>query len=251
MNKILKNSLLISLCFLTASIFTSCQDTGPLIPAEDSTGQTMTDVEGNSYKTVTIGTQTWMAENFKATQFNDGTPITKWKFGEDWYYKPAAQPYFQWSSTADLNNFYEEELPFDFFGCLYNEFAILSGKLAPEGWKIPSEQDLLELKEFLSANGHQGNEGTALKATSKWGPYYLDGKYQDGNGTDDYGFNAIPSGYASAVGSSTGGGISINLATTTLNSDSSTRRILFLGDNTMTFYSNGVQLGSAIRLLKI
>lgn len=191
-----------------------------------------------------------MAESFKATKYNDGTSIAEWKFGEDWYYKPEAQSYFQWSSTADLNNLYEEELPFDFFGCLYNEFAILSGKLAPEGWKIPSEQDFLELKAFLAANGHEGNEGTALKSTTKWSPYYIDGEAQDGNGTDDYGFNAIASGYASAGGSSTGGGISVNLATTTLNSDSTTRRCLTLSDNKMNFYSNGVQLGSAIRLIK-
>ncbi len=248
----MKNILLISFCILTAFTFTSCQDTGPVIPSDDATDQTMIDVEGNSYKTVTIGTQTWMAENFKATQFNDGTPITEWKFGEDWHHRITGIPYFQWSSTADLNDFYDEELPFDYFGCLYNEHAILSGKLAPEGWKIPSEQDLLDLKEFLSKNGHQGNEGTALKATTKWGPYFVDGESQDqdGNGTDNYGFNAIPSGYASAGGTSTGGSISINLATSTLSSDSTTRRILVLSDNKMSFYSNGVQLGLGVRLLK-
>ena len=56
--------------------------------------------------------------------------------------------------------------------------------------------------------------------------------------------------YASSGGTSTGGGFTIHLATTTLSLDSTTRIVLVLSENRMNFYSNGVQLGSGVRLLK-
>lgn len=232
---------LLSVSLLTLLALTSCKDdiaTPTLEPRE-----TVTDVDGNTYATVKIGNQTWMAENLKTTKFNDGTAITEWKFGDDWYHRTTGIPYFQWSSTADLSNLYEEELPFDFYGSLYNEYALLSGKLAPEGWHIPSEAELLELQAFIASEGHQGEEGTVLKSTTGW-------SQSVGVGTDLYGFHALPSGYAAAGGSSTGGSITVNLATTDLNADSSNRKILTLSGATMEFYENSVSLGNGVRCLK-
>ena len=96
----------------------------------------VTDIDGNIYNTLKVGNQTWMLENLKTTTFNDGTPITEHLNGMDWGDLPNQTPQYQWADTSDLNNVVDEELPFDFYGAMYNHWAIESGKLAPEGLSL-------------------------------------------------------------------------------------------------------------------
>ena len=85
------------------------------------------DIDGNTYKTVTIGNQTWFAENLKTTKLNDRTDLEhlandgEWGLSDD----PAFSYYDNNSTNA--NN----------FGLLYNGHAIQSGKLCPDGWRVP------------------------------------------------------------------------------------------------------------------
>lgn len=204
----------------------------------------VTDIDGNTYKTITIGTQEWMLENLKTTTFNDGTPITEWTFGNDWYNGNNQVPYYQWAETSDLNNLYPDPLPFDFYGALYNEFAMASGKLAPTGWRIPTEQDFLDLESYIASNGQAGNEGNALKSTYGWSP-------SSSNGVDTYGFNGLPNGYVSAFGTATGVPIINSWATSETNTTNQTRRIVQLTDQSIIqFFDNGIQLGAGIRCIK-
>ncbi|SDD25274.1 fibrobacter succinogenes major paralogous domain-containing protein [Williamwhitmania taraxaci] len=98
----------------------------------DKTYGTMTDTEGNVYRTITIGTQTWMAENLRTTRYRNGDPIPsgendEWLFGEG---TPGAC--CRYKNTHDLDSVAT-------FGLLYNGFAVLDSRnLAPEGWHIPT-----------------------------------------------------------------------------------------------------------------
>ena len=218
-----------------------------LIPTSDSTVTfnfvDATDADGNNYGTITLGTQTWMLENLKTTTFNDGEAITEWTFGNDWFYQPDPVAYYQWAVTGDLNNLYEEELPFDFYGAIYNEASLASGKLAPIGWRIPTEQDFIELENFISNNGHLGNEATVLKSSYGWVPSI-------GNGTDLYGFNGLPNGYVSAGGTATGAQVICAWATSD-NPTSQTRRIVNLFDETIiVYFDNSILLGAGVRCIK-
>jgi len=115
----------------------------------------VTDVEGNIYNTVKIGTQIWMAENLRTTKYNDGINITL---------TPGSG---QWN---DLSNagfcWYDNDEPSfkELYGGLYNGYAVVSGKLCPDGWHIPEKQEWLVLREFLGdsvkAGGKMKEAGT-------------------------------------------------------------------------------------------
>ena len=152
---------------------------------------TLTDYELNTYLAVEIGNQVWMAENLKVTRYPDGNSIPKvtddaaWKHVKD---KSAEAAYCFYANDKDST-----------FGVLYSWPAALGGKdvdsnsnpsgiqgVCPAGWHLPSMAEWRELRDFISLDGYYRKEGKALKSTSAWA--------DDGNGTDDYGFCALPGG---------------------------------------------------------
>jgi uncharacterized protein (TIGR02145 family) len=230
---------LLPVLLLVLSLFISCSD-------DDNNQQeptTVTDIDGNVYNTITIGNQTWMLENLKVTTFNDGTPITLYEFSMDWLNLNNPQSLYQWANTDDLNNAIDFELPFDYYGAMYNHLALESGKLAPEGWRIPTTQDFIELEAYLNANGYAGIEATSLKSDSGW-------LSSSGNGTNEIGFNGLPNGYVSAVGTPTASEIICTWATSDV--ESNFRSVVQLFDESEILYSNNsILLGAGVRCIKI
>lgn len=210
----------------------------------DNTPLTVKDADGNVYNTVKVGNQIWMKENLKTTKFNDGTPITKYIFGMNWLDLNAPQALYQWAGTSNSNGVYPNPLPFDYYGAMYNHFAMESDKLAPIGWRIPSEQDFLILKNHLTNNGFAGKEALALKTNFGW-------IASSGNGTDAVGFRGLPNGYISAFGSAVSFEGTSNWATTNTNSVNKTRKIVTLfNKDTIFFENNAYQIGAGIRCIK-
>ena len=138
----------------------------------------------------------------------------------------------------------DEELPFDYYGAQYNHFAIETGKLAPLGWRIPTVQDFKTLEAFIASDGNNGKEASVLKTTSGWLP-------SSGNGTDGYGFNALPNGYVSAFGTSTFTEGICTWATSNVDLTNGTRSVINLYDqDTILYLDNAIQLGAGIRCIK-
>lgn len=217
--------------------------------SKDDTVETidiLIDADGNTYKTIKIGNQTWMAENLKTTKYNDGSPITEYDFSiHDWLNLNTPLALYQWVDTSDLNNLYPNRtLPEDFYGALYNHLAIASGKLAPKGYRIPTVQDFKELETYLKNNGFANIEGEALKSIDGWFA-------TSGNGTNSVGFNALATGYASAFGTSTFVGGSASFATTNYNASTQKRTAMTLFDTKIIqFDDNAIQIGLTIRCIK-
>ncbi len=115
----------------------------------------LTDVEGNKYKTVKIGNQTWMKENLRTTHFADGSPINYVRENADWIglNTPAAVWYNHDSAAAKTS------------GALYNWFAASSGKLCPAGWHVPRIQDWDTLVQYLGGDSIAGDK---LKSQTGW-----------------------------------------------------------------------------------
>jgi uncharacterized protein (TIGR02145 family) len=134
-------------------------------------GDDVEDVDGNTYKTVVIGNQIWMAENLKTTKFNNTTSIN---FGiENASWENNTNGTYTWYSN---NIDYKET-----YGALYSWHAVNTGMLCPAGWHVPTNTEWFSLVEYIG-----GQVGAALKATSGW--------TNNGNGTDKYGFTALPGG---------------------------------------------------------
>ena len=122
----MKNKPLLLILFLSISII--------------STAQTVTDVDGNTYNTVTIGTQVWMKENLKTTKYNNGTEIPNVTNKASWIALTTGA-YCNYDNSSSYASIY---------GRLYNYYAVIdSNGLCPIGWHVPSEAEFKELKDYL------------------------------------------------------------------------------------------------------
>jgi uncharacterized protein (TIGR02145 family) len=121
----------------------------------DKIATTITDVDGNVYNEIVIGSQTWMKENLKTTKFNDGTPIPLIISNNDWKYSLSASGYCWYNNDISNKNIY---------GALYNWPSIITNNLCPIGWHVPTKSDWSILTTFLGglsvAGGKMKETGT-------------------------------------------------------------------------------------------
>jgi len=142
-----------------------------------TTAETVTDKDGNVYQTVTIGTQLWMAENLRTTQYADGTPITLVNTVSDWNALTV---------TSEAYCYYNDD-PTTYastYGALYTWSAAMRSAassntnpsnvqgVCPDSWHLPSDAEwhamvlimdpsaVLSLTESSSAGGKMKEAGT-------------------------------------------------------------------------------------------
>ena len=161
-------------CLLIA--MPSCKKEAEVVVEEPTT---VTDIDGNVYPIIKIGSQIWTTVNLKTTRYNDGTVIptglddAAWTLG-------AADAYAIYNDDPANNTAY---------GKLYNWNAVATGKLAPKGWHIPSRVEWTALTNYLGTGA-----GGKMKSTSTlWNA--------PNTGADNSsGFAGLPGGYRGTTG---------------------------------------------------
>ena len=139
---------------------------------------TVADVEGNEYKTIVIGNQTWMAENLRATKYRNGDDI-------DTTYHPMSdltgeiEPKYQWPSG-------NEESLVKIYGRLYTWYAATDSRsICPEGWHVTTQDEWEILENHI---GDRSNGGK-LKET---GNKHWRKDESIAYATNESGFTALP-----------------------------------------------------------
>jgi uncharacterized protein (TIGR02145 family) len=171
--------------------------------------QTVTDIVGNVYFTITIGTQVWMKENLKATKYNDGIAIINITDNGIWYALTTG-------AYCDYNNTPANSTT---NGRLYNWYAVDNNALTkvvsnggknvcPTGWHVPTDAEWTTLENYLIANGYNWDGTTAgnkiaksMASTSGWTAFASLGTVgNDQASNNNSGFTALPSGYRTNSG---------------------------------------------------
>lgn len=124
----------------------------------------ISDIDGNKYQTLVIDKHEWMVENLRTTRFNDGTPITNITDKSEWV--RVTLPAYCWYDN-ELSNKPD-------YGGLYNWQAVSTGKLCPEGWRVPTDSEWTTLIEYLGGNN------AAFKEPEKTGFSAIPGGYRYG-----------------------------------------------------------------------
>lgn len=147
------------------------------------------DIEGNNYATVVIGTQTWMAENLKTATLKNGTTIPVHTNNSTW--GALTTPACAWYMNDPLYK--------NLYGTLYNWYTVNTGNLCPTGWHVPTDTEWNTLANFA---GGQMVAGGKLKETG-----FAHWSSPNAGATNEFGFTALPGGCRNVNGASIGIGI--------------------------------------------
>ncbi|SHI86142.1 fibrobacter succinogenes major paralogous domain-containing protein [Fibrobacter sp. UWP2] len=196
-------------------------------------GTVLDDRDGQTYKTVKIGDQWWMAENLNYEMdnsfcYNDSAEYCE-KYGRLYTWAAAMDSAGTWSTNGK--------------GCGYDQTCSPTYPVrgvCPEGWHLP---DTTEWNALFTAVGGQLTAGKVLKSTSGW--------YSSGNGTDAYSFSALPAGNRNRHGYFYNDGYNADFWSAT-EDDSSGAYYMYLGyDSEGAYLHDGYKIyGFSVRCLK-
>ncbi len=174
---------------LTANDSTVCAGTTVTLSVNLQQSNTVTDIDGNTYPTVQIGTQLWMQENLRTTKYSDGSNI------------PLVMDNAQWSSNSNNGTTFpmmcwynndQATYTANKFGALYNWDAVNpttngNKNVCPTGWHVPSDAEWTVLSNYL---GGRSVAGGKMKTT---GMQYWESP--NTGATNESGFSGLPGGY--------------------------------------------------------
>jgi uncharacterized protein (TIGR02145 family) len=195
---------------------------------------TVTDIDGNSYNIVQIGTQCWMQKNLKVTRYRNGDSITN------------ITNYTQWANLTteaycDYNNIASNST---IYGKLYNYFAVVDSRnICPTGWHVPSNVEWTILTTYL------GGESVAAGKLKETGTTH----WQSPNtgATNETGFTALPGGDRNYIGSfSNKGSIGFWWSSTEFNTNDGYHRCIYNHTTNFYSYSSSKVHGFSVRCIK-
>ncbi len=157
-----------------------------------NTVTTVTDIDGNTYKTIKIGDQVWMTENLKVTHYSNGDAILNMTDYMDWG-NLSSGAYLNYGNNKGKRSTY---------GRLYNWYAVNDSRgLAPKGWHVPTDLEWKELEMYLGMGQSQADD-TGNRGTNEGGKLKKPGTAHgithwnspNTGATNESGFSALPDG---------------------------------------------------------
>jgi uncharacterized protein (TIGR02145 family) len=185
----------------------------PSAPSFTCGTSTVADIDGNSYNTVSIGSQCWTTENLKVTKYNDGNAIPL----NNTYTSGTVSTVWQ-GLTTGAYTIYDNESSTGAnatnYGYLYNWYAAVgivtsmgssTKNICPTGWHVPTESDWNKLVKFIDSGADTSSTSTIQSTTTggkmKSTSTLWNTATPPSPGTDNFGFTALPGGLRGDDGS--------------------------------------------------
>ena len=144
--------------FLLILFLTGCLSS---VEPEGTIVGTVTDIDGNEYKTVKIGEQVWMAENLKVTRYRNGDPIPNIVDNSEW----------NQLTTGAYSHYWNDPFMTSTYGLYYNWYVVDDKRgLCPDGWQVATRG---QWQNLVNTAGGSSEGGGRMKTT---------GTIQNGNG---------------------------------------------------------------------
>ncbi len=207
--------------------FSSFSGSFPIEVNEVSACESVTDIDGNVYESVTIGTQCWMKSNLNVSRYRNGDIIPQVTDPAVWSQLTTGAWCYYENNTANGT----------IYGKLYNWYAITDPRgLAPEGWHIPLNNEWDILSNYLGGDNIAGGK---LKATTSWNS-------PNTGATNSSGFSALAGGRRGWNGDFN----EINYGADFANYDYIWYRSLSYNTSNFGFVINNNRLGLYVRCVK-
>lgn len=141
------------------------------------------DYDGNIYQTVTIGTQTWMAENLKVTHYRNGDAIPNVTGNSQWF-----------GLLTGAYCWYSNDISWkDAYGALYNWYTVVDSRgLCPASWHTPTDAEWTILTNYLGGTGIAGGKMKSTRTAPDSHPRW---NSPNTGATNESGFSGFPGGY--------------------------------------------------------